>query len=222
MFIISQYLLKTSGTCKNINQVSTYSIITGLILYASIYLYLLFYNTEYLTIFNKFLIYIIIVDLLLSTFYYFNIHKSFKYSKNEDNSIDIDTYKKTQDLQNLQDLQNQSLNSDESDSDESDSDKSDQEDLQEYTSNTEIQMLDLENLHDQQEDQQEEQLEDQQEDQQEEQLEDQQEDQTEQTQDQTEPIVELNEIDKLLSIPIPVKFKAKRAPRKKKDTIVLL
>jgi hypothetical protein len=76
MFAISQVLLNTTGAFKNINQISTYSIITGLVLYASIYLYLLFYNEEYVSIFNKFVIYIIMIDLLLSMFYYFNIKKS--------------------------------------------------------------------------------------------------------------------------------------------------
>jgi hypothetical protein len=76
MFAISQVLLNTTGAFKNINQISTYSIITGLVLYASIYLYLLFYNEEYVNIFNKFVIYVIMIDLLLSIFYYFNIKKS--------------------------------------------------------------------------------------------------------------------------------------------------
>ena len=54
------------------NDITTYSIAIGLIIYTSIYLYLLFYNGEYLSIFNKFIIYIIAIDLLLSTFYYLN------------------------------------------------------------------------------------------------------------------------------------------------------
>jgi hypothetical protein len=73
MFVVSQYLLNASGMCKNSQQISTYSIALGLILYSSIYLYILFYNNEYLSIFNKFIIYIVIVDLLLSAFYYFNL-----------------------------------------------------------------------------------------------------------------------------------------------------
>lgn len=73
MFVVSQYLLNVSGMCKNSQQISTYSIALGLILYSSIYLYILFYNNEYLSIFNKFIIYIVIVDLLLSAFYYFNL-----------------------------------------------------------------------------------------------------------------------------------------------------
>lgn len=74
MFVLSQYLLNASGMCKT-QQILSYSIALGLILYSSIYLYLLFYNNEYLSIFNKFIIYIVVVDLLLSAFYYFNLQE---------------------------------------------------------------------------------------------------------------------------------------------------
>ena len=74
MFVLSQYLLNASGMCKT-QQILSYSIALGLILYSSIYLYLLFYNDEYLSIFNKFIIYIVVVDLLLSAFYYFNLQE---------------------------------------------------------------------------------------------------------------------------------------------------
>lgn len=71
MFILSQYILKHIKVC-NFTDITTYSIAIGLIIYTSIYLYLLFYNNELLSIFNKFIIYIISIDLLLSTFYYLN------------------------------------------------------------------------------------------------------------------------------------------------------
>jgi hypothetical protein len=71
MFILSQYILKHLNIC-NFTDITTYSIAIGLIIYTSIYLYLLFYNNELLSIFNKFIIYIISIDLLLSTFYYLN------------------------------------------------------------------------------------------------------------------------------------------------------
>lgn len=71
MFIVSQIVLDKSKLC-NIKNISTYAIITGLIVYASIYLYLLFYQNDYLMLFNKFIIYIVGIDLLLSTFYFFN------------------------------------------------------------------------------------------------------------------------------------------------------
>lgn len=71
MFIISQYLLNKSKLC-NPDNISTYSIAIGLIIYSSIYLYLLYYNNDLLFVFNKFIIFIIAIDLLLSTFYHFN------------------------------------------------------------------------------------------------------------------------------------------------------
>jgi hypothetical protein len=74
MFVISQFALHKSNMCK-FNNISTYAIASGLIVYASIYLYLLFYNNDYVSLFNKFIIYIIGIDLLLSTFYYFNTSK---------------------------------------------------------------------------------------------------------------------------------------------------
>lgn len=105
MFLISQYLINTSGTCKTNNQISIYSIIIGVILYTSIYLYLLFYNDEYLTIFNKYLIYIILIDLILSTFYYFTLQKDtqthpFEYIENNseycsDSDSDSEAYTDT-------------------------------------------------------------------------------------------------------------------------------
>jgi hypothetical protein len=77
MFIISQYLLYQTKMC-NYDNITTYAIGSGVIIYAAIYLYLLFNNTEYLSLFNKFVIYIISIDLLLSTFLYFNTEKSHK------------------------------------------------------------------------------------------------------------------------------------------------
>jgi hypothetical protein len=94
MFLVSQYTLEQSNVCKSANQISTYSVALGLILYASIYLYLLFYNNEYLDIFNKFIVYIVIIDLLLSAFYYMKIQsdkKKLLKSEIEDDESDEDT-----------------------------------------------------------------------------------------------------------------------------------
>ena len=85
MFVLSQYLLNATRSCKNAMQVSSYAIVIGLVLYASIYLYLLFYNNEYLSIFNTFIIYIIIVDLLLFGFYYYSMERRFIQRINEKN-----------------------------------------------------------------------------------------------------------------------------------------
>lgn len=84
MFVLSQYLLNASGMCKT-QQILSYSIALGLILYSSIYLYLLFYNNDYLSIFNQFIIYIVVVDLLLSAFYYFNLQED----KNQQTKLQI-------------------------------------------------------------------------------------------------------------------------------------
>jgi hypothetical protein len=83
MFIISQSILHKSKLC-NSESISTYSIASGMVVYAGIYLYLLFYNNEYLSLFNKFIIYIVGIDLLLSTFYYFNSSKTHSYQTNQD------------------------------------------------------------------------------------------------------------------------------------------
>lgn len=56
--------------------VPSYSVAIGLILYAAIYLYLLFYHNNYVYVFNKFAIYIIGVDLLVSAFYHFSTNDS--------------------------------------------------------------------------------------------------------------------------------------------------
>jgi hypothetical protein len=71
MFILSQYILEKFNLCSKDN-VSTYAIAVGLLVYATIYLYLLFSSGDLVVLFNKFLVYIIGVDLLLSAFYTFN------------------------------------------------------------------------------------------------------------------------------------------------------
>ena len=92
MFVVSQYILNLSGMCTTSQQITTYSIALGLILYGSVYLYILFYNNEYLNIFNKFIIYIVGVDLLLSAFYYYNLQSSDKLTlQNQDNDNDSES-----------------------------------------------------------------------------------------------------------------------------------
>ena len=70
MFILTQYLLKTLLN-KNLskNSLQTYTIITGLVVYTMFYSYFLIYNTELLPYFNKIIIYIVGIDLLLTAFY---------------------------------------------------------------------------------------------------------------------------------------------------------
>lgn len=71
MFLASQFLLKRSQVCKK-SSVPSYSIALGLVLYGAIYLYLLFSHQEWVSVFNKFVIYIVGIDLLLSAFFHFN------------------------------------------------------------------------------------------------------------------------------------------------------
>ena len=75
MFILSQCILHKCSSLTKLETISTYSIILGLIVYSTIYLYILFNNVDYIYIFNKFIIYIVGIDLLLSTFYY-SMHSS--------------------------------------------------------------------------------------------------------------------------------------------------
>lgn len=120
MFVLSQYLLNSSGMC-NPQQITSYSIALGLILYSSIYLYILFYNNEYLSVFNKFIIYIVVVDLLLSAFYYFNTQ-----DKDEPPSLVLNDDTEIDD-----------------DDDEDDEDDDDEDDDKEYTSESEEEEAEL-------------------------------------------------------------------------------
>jgi hypothetical protein len=62
-FFIARYI------CKNKSIDTTYSIGIGLVFYASLYIYFLFFNSELLPFFTNTLIYVIGIDLLLTTFY---------------------------------------------------------------------------------------------------------------------------------------------------------
>ena len=197
MFLISQYLLNLSGTCKNINQISTYSIIIGLVFYASVYLYLLFYNNENITIFNKFIIYIITIDLLLSTFYYFNLKKSFKYEHN--NFENIENYsKKIKNKNNDSDSDIESV--DESLKEEESNIESDQEESEQEIEQQEDVEQDIE----QQEDVEQE-------------IEQQEVKQNLQEDVESDILDEIEQIDELLAIPVPVEIKKKRQYKKKTE-----
>jgi len=69
MFLVANFALKKSSFEKNKN-IQTYSIAIGIVFYAAIYMYLLFSKSEFLTVFNRFIIYIIGVDLLLSALFF--------------------------------------------------------------------------------------------------------------------------------------------------------
>jgi len=67
MFLVSQLALRHLKACDT-SSIPSYSIAIGIVLYATVYLYVLFYKPEFIYMFNKFLIYIVSVDLLLATF----------------------------------------------------------------------------------------------------------------------------------------------------------
>lgn len=102
MFIVSQFLLQKLNMCTY-SSLPSYSIVVGLIIYASIYLYLLYYKQETIVIFNKFIIYIIGVDLLLSIFFYFKNCNTMLESNDDDHIVNqklfntIKHFKKQQD-----------------------------------------------------------------------------------------------------------------------------
>ena len=134
MFVLSQYILKKSDVC-NINNISTYAIAIGLVIYASIYLYFLFYNNEYLSIFNKFIIYIVGIDLLLSTFYYYNMENT------------LNNYEPINDIENpphMRVIDEEDTNSDSDYQNKSDDEYLEEEDQEEETQDQEEEIQDQE------------------------------------------------------------------------------
>ena len=89
MFAISQFVLKSLKVC-NSSSLPSYSIALGILLYASLYVYLLYYQNDYVYIFNKFVIYVIGIDLLLSAFLYFKQDTSLGTQPNSSLSISTD------------------------------------------------------------------------------------------------------------------------------------
>lgn len=71
MFVIANFTLKKGCLVKEKN-IQTYSIAVGIVFYAAIYMYLLFSKSEFLAVFNRFVVYIIGVDLLLSALFFSN------------------------------------------------------------------------------------------------------------------------------------------------------
>jgi hypothetical protein len=67
MIVLSHLTLKNIGQFDE-SILPMYSVAAGLLCYSVVYVYLLTTNSEYLQFFNKFLIYIVGIDLLASTF----------------------------------------------------------------------------------------------------------------------------------------------------------
>ena len=67
MFTVSQYLLQSNGIK------TSYAVVTGIVLYSIIYLYFVYFNSEFLGVFNTFTRYILVVDVLLAIFYHYRL-----------------------------------------------------------------------------------------------------------------------------------------------------
>lgn len=119
MFVLSQYLLNKFSHLPHNLQI-TYSVSIGMILYTSLYLYILYYHGEYLDVFHKFLIYIIMIDLVLSILYGY----IFKQNKEEyDENDDIEDYNRNHInyiKENLDKLDDDDYNEDDDDDDDID------------------------------------------------------------------------------------------------------
>lgn len=70
MFVLSQIILQKLNVCSA-SSLPNLAIVLGIIIYAGIYLYFMLSHKDLLPYFNKFVFYVIGLDLLLSTAYYF-------------------------------------------------------------------------------------------------------------------------------------------------------
>ena len=86
MFLLSNYILRELHVDKPKNLLALYSIAIGLIVYVSVYLYVLYYHKEQLPLFNNLLIYVLSLDLLLSGALYNQTNEK---SKNEEDNTDF-------------------------------------------------------------------------------------------------------------------------------------
>jgi len=92
MFIISQYILKQSNMIPDLMTMTTYSVVSGIVIYAGLYAYILLYNKSLLPFFNKIITYVVGVDVLLSMIYYYTLMNSQKgtITENKENdALDI-------------------------------------------------------------------------------------------------------------------------------------
>lgn len=76
MFSLSEYILSKTKYGTNPNQLSTMSIVFGLICYGAIYFYFLAYYKDTLPFINQYLVYFIALDLIMSIFYYYKLYKN--------------------------------------------------------------------------------------------------------------------------------------------------
>jgi hypothetical protein len=145
MFILTQYLLKNFLSSQiSENSLPTYTVVIGLVIYALFYSYFLIYNRDLLPFFNKIIIYVIGVDLLVSAFYNYNIQLQNTHLNDNQNLI-------TQNLEHFNAgynlIQHEDNEDDEIDDDETDEDETDDEDNDDISDdeNEETENVDIEN-----------------------------------------------------------------------------
>ncbi len=90
MFLFSQFLLHKTSKCDSTN-IMNYTIPIGISFYTIIYGYLMYSSPTELSIMNNFLIYIFIIDLVLSLLYYYHIGGG-KSDKETDSEYSDSTY----------------------------------------------------------------------------------------------------------------------------------
>ena len=83
MFIISQYALKQLNIVPNTTTMTTYAIVSGVVIYACLYAYIMLCHKNLIPFFNKILTYVVGVDILLSMIYYYTIINSQKQSNSQ-------------------------------------------------------------------------------------------------------------------------------------------
>lgn len=119
MFILTQYLLKSFLNSKISNtSLSTYTIVIGLVIYALFYSYFMMYNRDLLPFFNKIIIYIIGIDLLLSAFYNYNI----QLENPNNNTISNITNQNLLEMENFDQVSEETDDEEETDDQETDDD----------------------------------------------------------------------------------------------------
>jgi hypothetical protein len=129
MFIITQILLNKFKKLDK-EQLPTYTIIYGIVIYSLLYLYVLIYKNEYVSYVYTFSIYIILIDIFLSMLYNWQINQNKQdeeeftmdenlSTKREDDSLsitltddEIESVLQTQDLESLNtnDIKNNIIN----------------------------------------------------------------------------------------------------------------
>lgn len=135
MFLLSNFILKNTGLVKSSSAISTYSIAIGMVIYAALYLYVLFYHQDKLAFFNTILIYVVSFDLLLSSALYNKQVLDTKSEKqeqekkeNDNNSSNMDEF-----LEDEEDYSDESTDDELVASDETTNGDSEQETLDEDT-----------------------------------------------------------------------------------------